>query len=58
MFRRFYGPTHKAYAALELASHEQLTEDVAALLALRITGRPDSLVIPDEYFEVVVPKKQ
>ncbi|MFN0314709.1 MAG: class I SAM-dependent methyltransferase [Burkholderiales bacterium] len=57
VFRNFYGPTHKAYAALELARQERLTADLTALLERRNIAGPHSLVVPGEYLEVVITKK-
>jgi len=54
VFRNFYGPTHKAYAALDAAGQERLTGDLTALLERRNVGGPDSLVVPGEYLEVVI----
>jgi ubiquinone/menaquinone biosynthesis C-methylase UbiE len=57
VFRDFYGPTHKAYAALDPARRVRLTEDLTALLERRNVGGPDSLVVPGEYLEVVITRK-
>ena len=57
VFRDFYGPTHKAYAALDAQRQAQLTGDITALLERRNVGGADSLVVPSEYLEVVVVKK-
>lgn len=54
VFRQFYGPIQKAYAALSAAGQEGLSEDITALLEELNLGGPDSLVIPGEYLEVVV----
>ena len=57
VFRTFYGPTHKAFAALDAAGQQALERDITALLeALNVAG-PGSLVIPSEYLEVVVSKR-
>jgi SAM-dependent methyltransferase len=53
-FRRFYGPIHKAYATLDAARQEALTDNMTALLERRNVAGPGSLVIPGEYLEVVV----
>ncbi len=54
IFRDYYGPTHKAFAALPGAKGEALERDIVALLAqLNIAG-PSSLVVPSEYLEVVI----
>jgi SAM-dependent methyltransferase len=57
VFRTFYGPTHKAYAALDAERQARLTTDLTALLERRNVGGPHSLVVPGEYLEVVVVKK-
>jgi len=54
IFRDFYGPTHKVYAALDAAHQARLTEDIAALLERLNVGGSDSLVVPSEYLEVVI----
>ncbi len=54
VFRTFYGPTYKAYAALDPVRQAGLTEDLTALLESRNTGGPGSLVVPGEYLEVVI----
>jgi SAM-dependent methyltransferase len=57
VFRDYYGPTHKAFGALD-AQHQQVLErDITALLdELNVAG-PDSLVVPGEYLEVVITKR-
>jgi len=57
IFRRFYGPTYKAYAALDPPRQAYLTEDITALLERLNTGGPNSLVVPGEYLEVVITRK-
>jgi SAM-dependent methyltransferase len=57
VFRRFYGPTHKAYAALDPARQARLTEDITALLERLNVGGKDSLVVPSEYLEIVITRK-
>jgi ubiquinone/menaquinone biosynthesis C-methylase UbiE len=56
IFRDFYGPTHKAFAALDAHGQGRLETDLAELLeGLNIAG-PASLVVPGEYLEVVIVK--
>jgi SAM-dependent methyltransferase len=57
VFRNFYGPTHKVYAALDAARQQRLTEEITALLERLNVGGASSLVVPGEYLEVVVVKK-
>ena len=56
VFREFYGPTHKAFAALDATRGAALEADIVALLEELNVGGPDSLVVPGEYLEVVVVK--
>ncbi|MBX3671789.1 MAG: class I SAM-dependent methyltransferase [Burkholderiales bacterium] len=57
VFRTFYGPTHKAFAALDEAGAKALEREIAALLESMNTGGAASLVVPSEYLEVVVTKR-
>lgn len=57
VFRTFYGPTHKAYAALAPTQQDRLTEDLTALLERRNLGGPACLLVPGEYLEVVIARK-
>jgi hypothetical protein len=57
VFRNFYGPTHKAYAALDADRQARLTADLTALLERRNVGGPGSLVVPGEYLEVVITRR-
>jgi SAM-dependent methyltransferase len=57
VFRNFYGPTHKAYAALDASRQLRLTEAITQLLErLNVAGK-SSLVVPGEYLEIVVTKR-
>ena len=57
IFRDFYGPTHKAFAALDAAGQGALAKDIATLLNRHNTAGPASLVVPSEYLEVVIDRK-
>src|SRR5262249_46346027 len=52
-FRSFYGPTHKAFAALDLPGQEALHAALLELLARFDRGR-GSLVVPADHLEVVI----
>ena len=56
VFRRFFGPTLKAYAALDAAGQARLTDDIKARLERLNVGGASSLVVPSEYLEVVIYK--
>lgn len=57
VFRDFYGPTHKAFAALDLPGQQALERELTALLAQMNTAGGSSLVVPGEYLEVIVTKR-
>jgi SAM-dependent methyltransferase len=57
VFRDFYGPMHKAFAALEPAKQAAMERDIKALLERSNVGGPASLVVPSEYLEVVIAKR-
>jgi SAM-dependent methyltransferase len=54
VFRRFYGPTHKAFAALDADGQRALESDIAALLDRSNVAGNASLVVPAEYLEAVI----
>jgi hypothetical protein len=56
VFRTYYGPTHKAFAALDSAGQAGLAVDITALLERMNIGGTKSLVVPAEYLEIVVVK--
>jgi SAM-dependent methyltransferase len=53
VFRTFYGPTFKAFAALPPEGQAGLEADLLALIARFDRGRT-SMVVPAEYLEVVI----
>jgi SAM-dependent methyltransferase len=57
VFRDYYGPTNKAFAALDSAQQAGLAQDITALLERANVGGRESLVVPAEYLEVVVVKR-
>jgi SAM-dependent methyltransferase len=57
VFRRYYGPTHKAFAALDADGQAALTKDLEALLGEHNRGGSDSLIVPADYLEVVAVRR-
>ena len=53
IFRRFYGPTFKAFGALDAEGQTRLTADLTELAA-RFNRSSRSFVAPGEYLEVVI----
>ena len=56
VFRDFYGPTLKAFAALDAAGARALERDLVHLLEQCNVAGPGSLVVPADYLEVVLVK--
>lgn len=57
IFRDYYGPTHKAFAALDDKGKKSLEEGITELLnQLNIAGTR-ALVVPSEYLETVIRKR-
>ena len=54
VFRTYYGPMLKAFAALDATGQAHLEADMRALIAARNVARDGTAVIPSEYLEVVV----
>jgi ubiquinone/menaquinone biosynthesis C-methylase UbiE len=57
VFKTFYGPTNKAFAALDANGQAALQGDLMALLGRLNRGGKQSLIVPSEYLEVVVTKR-
>jgi ubiquinone/menaquinone biosynthesis C-methylase UbiE len=57
VFRDYYGPTHKAFAALGPREQAAMAADITALLERLNTAGSTSLVVPGEYLEVVIVKR-
>jgi SAM-dependent methyltransferase len=56
VFRDLYGPTHKAFNALDAVGAASLERAITALLDELNTAGPSSLVVPSEYLEIVITK--
>jgi ubiquinone/menaquinone biosynthesis C-methylase UbiE len=54
VFRTWYGPVHKAFAALPADGAQALANDLIALLTQFNKAGDRSLVVPSEYLEVVI----
>jgi ubiquinone/menaquinone biosynthesis C-methylase UbiE len=56
-FRTYYGPTHKAFAALDAEKQASLTDDLLGLAQRFNTATDGSMVVPGEYLEVVIKRR-
>jgi SAM-dependent methyltransferase len=54
VFRTWYGPVHKAFAALPNDHARALEQDLTELLDRHNRGGPESLVVQSEYLEAVI----
>lgn len=54
VFKTFYGPMNRAFAALDEAGQTALEADLRALMARMNRDGANSLIVPSEYLEVVV----
>ncbi|MCW5655597.1 class I SAM-dependent methyltransferase [Hydrogenophaga sp.] len=57
IFRTWYGPVHKAFAALPTDKAQALEHDLTELLERLNTAGTASLVVPSEYLEVVITRR-
>jgi ubiquinone/menaquinone biosynthesis C-methylase UbiE len=57
VFRTYYGPVLKAFAALDSAKQDGLQHDLLALIATMNRSGDGTMVLPSEYLEVVVTKR-
>jgi ubiquinone/menaquinone biosynthesis C-methylase UbiE len=57
VFRRWYGPTHKAFAALAADGQAALERDLIGLVAVFNQATDGTAVVPAEYLEVVLIKR-
>ncbi len=57
VFRTWYGPMHKAFAALPAAGAQALEADLAELINRLNRAGAGSLVVPSDYVEVVITRR-
>jgi SAM-dependent methyltransferase len=54
VFRSYYGPMNKTYAALDAAQQDSLTRDLMDLMRRHNRSGDETLVLPSAYLEVVI----
>jgi ubiquinone/menaquinone biosynthesis C-methylase UbiE len=57
VFKTYYGPVLKAFAALEPAKQDALQNDLRNLIVRANRGGKGSMVVPSEYLEVVISRR-
>jgi ubiquinone/menaquinone biosynthesis C-methylase UbiE len=56
VFKAYYGPTNRAFLALDAAGQAALEADLLALLHQLNRGGARTLIVPSEYLEIVITK--
>jgi ubiquinone/menaquinone biosynthesis C-methylase UbiE len=54
VFKTYYGPTNRAFAALDASKQVALQSDIVQLLESLNVGGKDSLIVPSAYLETVI----
>jgi ubiquinone/menaquinone biosynthesis C-methylase UbiE len=57
IFRTYYGPVLKAFAALDGTNQEALKRDILALIGTMNRSGDGTMVLPSEYLEIVVTRR-
>jgi ubiquinone/menaquinone biosynthesis C-methylase UbiE len=57
VFKTYYGPMLKAFAALDATGQTNLRNDLIALVERMDVARDGTMVVPSEYLEVVIAKR-
>ena len=57
VFRTYYGPMNKTFAALDAEKQVAFTNDLVSLMESRNRSGDGTLVLPSDYFEVVIERK-
>ena len=57
IFKTYYGPMLKAFAALDATGQAGLTAELYALIARLNKASDGTMIVPGEYFEVVIKKR-
>ena len=57
VFRDYYGPMNKTYAALDAKQQKVFTQDLLGLIARHNRSDDGTLVLPSEYLEIVIERR-
>jgi hypothetical protein len=57
VFKTYYGPTLKAFGALDEVKQKALKDDLCALIGRMNKADDGTMVVPSEYLEVVITKR-
>jgi ubiquinone/menaquinone biosynthesis C-methylase UbiE len=57
IFRNYYGPMLKAFAALDETNRQELSRDLLALIGRMNAATDGAMIVPSEYLEIVIVKR-
>jgi ubiquinone/menaquinone biosynthesis C-methylase UbiE len=57
VFKNYYGPMLKAFAALDTANQQKLHQDLIALIGTMNRADDGTMIVPSEYLEIVIVKR-
>jgi len=57
VFRTYYGPMLKAFAALDVPQQNRLEKDLYDLIGCMNKADDTTMVVPSEYLEIVIAKR-
>jgi SAM-dependent methyltransferase len=57
VFKTYYGPMLKAFAALDAANQQALRNDLLALIGRMNRAEDGTMIVPSEYLEIVIIKR-
>jgi hypothetical protein len=57
VFRNYYGPTHKAFGALDAEKQKALADDLMALIGEFNRANDGTMAVHSEYLEAVISKR-
>ena len=57
VFKNYYGPMLKAFAALDETDQRGLSDDLLALIGKMNRAEDGTMVVPSEYLEIVITKR-
>ena len=57
VFKTYYGPTLKAFAALDATNQQRLQQDVLALIGTMNRAKDGTMIVPGEYLEIIIVKR-
>jgi ubiquinone/menaquinone biosynthesis C-methylase UbiE len=57
IFKSYYGPMLKAFAALDAANQQGLRDDLLALIGRMNRAEDGTMIVPSEYLEIVITRR-